>query len=441
MGQDYFHLTRKYRRCSSSPCFKTTISFCRLPSGDILGNLALVQYNFTGEGHHFVWKCHGNSQKSKIPYQRTNESTKYKLKCNLQQHFPKEAFQKTTRELGGTKNAQSAEATPRNRKQAYNMKQQTVGCARQSSTNDVLGSLLAMKNKERWCDGQTTFIRSIQTHQNPLFIVLGSSAQFENLKAYCTSEVVSSILTFDPPFNIGKYSVTPVTYQDLLVVSKPTGEHLICVGPILINQNLTKDVYTDFVYCIQKNCPGLKEELRAFGTDGEKPLEQSSSERFRSSVKLRCMSHFRNNVKDHLKALEYSYRTEITNQIFGYHLYGVYHEGLVDAETPEMLDTLFESVRTTWEETSPSFVRWFGTTTVMIKETMLPKVRTAAGMGCSSQKKFNTHCSESNSHAIEHKENYQEVSLPKFVEDMKQLRADFDDGFVKGITGEEGSTK
>ena len=122
VGEDYFHLTRKYRRCSSSPDFKRTISFCRSPSGDILGNLALVQYNFTGEEHPFVLKCHGNSQKSKIPYQRTNESTKYKLKCNLQQHFPKEAFQKTTRELGGTMNAQSAGVTPRNRKQAYNMK-------------------------------------------------------------------------------------------------------------------------------------------------------------------------------------------------------------------------------------------------------------------------------------------------------------------------------
>ena len=331
-------------------------------------------------------------------------------------------------------NAQSAGVTPRNRKQAYTMKQQTAGCARQSSTNDVLGSLLAMANEERWCDGQTTFIRTIQTHPNPLFIVLGSSTQFQNLKCYCPSELVSSILTVDPTFNIGKYSVTPVTYQDLLLVSKRTGEHPICIGPILISQNLTKEVYTDFVYCIQKNCPGLKEELRAFGTDGEKPLEQSFSEGFPSAVKLRCMSHFRNNVKDHLKALEDSSTTEITNQIFGYHFDGVYHEGLVDADSSEMFDTLFESVRTKWEEKSPSFVRWFATTTTMIKETMLPKVRTAAGLGCPS-KKFYTHCSESNNHVIKHKENYQEVSLPKFVEDMKQLRADFDDEFVKAITG------
>ncbi|CAH3172003.1 unnamed protein product [Porites evermanni] len=99
------------------------------------------------------------------------------------------------------------------------------------------------------------------------------------------------------------------------------------------------------------------------------------------------MSHFRNNVKDHLKAREDSSTTEITNQIFGYHLDGVYHEGLVDAESSEMFDSLFESVRTKWEEKSPSFVRWFATTTTMIKETMLPKVRTAAGLGCPPPKK------------------------------------------------------
>ena len=108
-------------------------------------------------------KCHGNSQKSKTPYQRTNESTKYKLKCNLQQHFPKEAFQKNTREIEGMMNAQSAGVTPRNRKQAYNMKQHTVGCAHQSSTNDVLGSLLTMANEERvrWSNQHPNLSKSI----------------------------------------------------------------------------------------------------------------------------------------------------------------------------------------------------------------------------------------------------------------------------------------
>lgn len=41
---------------------------------------------------------------------------------------------------------------------------------------------------------QTTFIRSIRTHPNPLF-VLGCGTQFElkNLKAYSTSELVPQV--------------------------------------------------------------------------------------------------------------------------------------------------------------------------------------------------------------------------------------------------------
>lgn len=434
-GETHYFLTRKYRRCASSPDLKRTISYCRTPSGEILGNIALVQYNFEGEEHTFPLKPHGNSRKNKEPYQRTKETTKNVLRSNLEQNTPKEAFQKTTRDLGGTMHACSAAQTPRNRKQAYNMKQSTKTCLQQSQSNDVLASLLTMANEERWGDSKHSFIRSIQTFPNPLFLVLSTSTQLQNLYVYCTSELVSSVLTIDPTFNIGKYSVTPVTYQDLLLVSKRTGEHPICIGPMLISQNLTKDVYTDFVYCIQKNCPRLKEELRTFGTDGEKALEQAFTEGFPSAVKLRCMSHFRNNVKEHLKALEVSERNEIIDQIFGYNTGdGVYHEGMVDADSPQMFDTLYESVRGEWEKKCPPFVRWFDKNTSIVKETMLANVRTSGGLGY-PPKKFYTHNSESNNHVIKHKEKYQEVSLPKFVQDMKQLRADYDDEFVKAITG------
>ena len=70
----------------------------------------------------------------------------------------------------------------------------------------------------------------------------------------------------------------------------------------------------------------------------------------------------------------------------------------------------------------------------MIKESMLANVRKAAGLG-SPPATFYTHCSESNNHVIKHKECYREVSLPQFVGDMKQLRRDYEDDFVKAITG------
>ena len=117
--------------------------------------------------------------------------------------------------------ATSAGQTPRNRKQAYNMKQHKhVGpMSLEHRSSDVLGSLLSMANDEKQGDPNNVFIRSIQTHPNPLLLVLATATQFQNLETYCTSQYVSSVMTIDPTFNIGKFSVTPVTYQYLLLIS------------------------------------------------------------------------------------------------------------------------------------------------------------------------------------------------------------------------------
>ncbi|KAJ7394459.1 hypothetical protein OS493_000270 [Desmophyllum pertusum] len=292
-----------------------------------------------------------------------------------------------------------------------------------------------MANDEKQGDTNNVFIRSIQTHPNPLFLVLSTATQFQNLETYCTSEYASSVMTIDPTFNIGKFSVTPVTYQDLLLVSKRTGEHSICIGPLLVSQNLTYDVFSDFIYCLQKNCPSIKNGLRSFGTDGERALEKALAEGFPKSVKLRCMSHFRNNVKEHLKDVDKESKTKIINQVFGQNSGdGIYKEGLLDADSGELFQSLYESVRDDWKEITPTFVSWFDTKIPTIKESMLANVRKAAGLG-SPPAKFYTHSSESNNHVIKHKERYREVSLPQFVQDMKELRRDYDDDFVKAITG------
>ena len=175
--------------------------------------------------------------------------------------------------------------------------------------------------------------------------------------------------------------------------------------------------------------------LRSFGTDGEKALEKALVEGFPNSVKLRCMSHFRNNVKEHLKDVSVENRSKIVNQIFGQNDGdGIYKEGLLDADSPELFQSLYESVRDDWSAISHSFVSWFDSKIPTMKESMIASVRKAAGLG-SPPAKFYTHDSESNNHVIKHKERYREVSLPQFVKDMKELRKDYDDDFVKAITG------
>ena len=121
---------------------------------------------------------------------------------------------------------------------------------------------------------------------------------------------------------------------------------------------------------------GAKYLTQGTTTSGEKALEQAFTGGFPSGVKLRCMSHFRNN---NLKALEVSERNEIIDQIFGYNTGdGVYHEGMVDADSPQMFDTLYESVWEKWEKKCPPFVCWFDKNTSLVKETMLANVHVVA---------------------------------------------------------------
>jgi hypothetical protein len=92
-GENHYFLVRKYKRCSSSPDLKRTISYCYMPSGEILGNMALVQYNFSREEHIFPVKCHGNARKNKEPYYRTKESTRNVMRYHIQNETPKEDVQ------------------------------------------------------------------------------------------------------------------------------------------------------------------------------------------------------------------------------------------------------------------------------------------------------------------------------------------------------------
>ena len=83
------------------------------------------------------------------------------------------------------------------------------------------------------------------------------------------------------------------------------------------------------------------ESLRAFGTDGEKPQEKALTGGFPCALKLRCTSHFRNNVKAHLKDVNIVDTTKILNQIFGHNVGdGTYNEGMLDADSQKFKECL-----------------------------------------------------------------------------------------------------
>ena len=61
------------------------------------------------------------------------------------------------------------------------------------------------------------------------------------------------------------------------------------------------------------------------------------------------MKQFRNNLKDQLKDIAMEKKIEIVNQVFGYNDgSGVYIEGILDADSDEVFESLYESVRDEW---------------------------------------------------------------------------------------------
>ena len=63
-------LVRCYRKNKAAEDFRRVISYLRGSNGDIINDVALVQYFFDNEPYEFVVGGHGNS-KSSVPFQPT----------------------------------------------------------------------------------------------------------------------------------------------------------------------------------------------------------------------------------------------------------------------------------------------------------------------------------------------------------------------------------
>ena len=118
-----YHLTREYRKQGD---FRQTIFYLNDIHSDIVNNVALLQYTFTGKGHDLAPTVHGNTKRKKV-FTRTKPSVRRKLQENLSRHSVSEAVAKTRRELGGPLSLSSDAEMPRGRTQAYDMKRARVG--------------------------------------------------------------------------------------------------------------------------------------------------------------------------------------------------------------------------------------------------------------------------------------------------------------------------
>ena len=144
------------------------------------------------------------------------------------------------------------------------------------------------------CYHENEFVRAVEAAPGPM-CVLATNQQLVDLERFCTGQE-ASVASIDPTFNLGPFSVTPITYHNLLVKTTRNGNHPNMLGP---HQTKTLRPFHYFASTLIRLNPKLS-GLKAYGTDGEPELIKAFGMCF---PKVRCTNHIRQNIKDKLRQL------------------------------------------------------------------------------------------------------------------------------------------
>ena len=101
-------------------------------------------------------------------------------------------------------------------------------------------------------------------------------------------------LSWDFTFDLGKsppYYVLAFSYRNITLINKTTGKSPIMLGPVLVCHK--KDEKAAKLLCdkLLDVCPGLAENLRVLGADGENRILHETCNAFPFATLLLCIGH------------------------------------------------------------------------------------------------------------------------------------------------------
>ena len=339
-----------------------------------------MQYWFdSGREHKVLIRSHGNSKKRKQSFCRTHPSTMKVLKEEAQNCPPKEAVSIIYEEKGGIMGATCLGELPRNRDQVSNMRRTVNSKLPLCSNKGLRDPLFMVMEQCKLCESGDKFVRVVTASPEPMCI-LATDQQLNDLVRFATNPNKFCVISIDPTFSLGDFSVTCIAYRNLLVIDTRTGESPIMLGPMLVHQRKLYATYHFFSSTLIGIVPKLANVL-AFGTDGEEAVVKAFKQQFSFAIHLRCFRHMKQDIQRKLSV-----------DIFGQKDGPTFFEGLVDVNSEAEFDEKLCFLERKWEkmeyqrgkklENKISFHAWFTKYHAEeIKSTMIQSVREAAGLG------------------------------------------------------------
>ena len=219
------------------------------------------------------------------------------------------------------------------------------------------------ESKKQVSNKKTAFIRDVRVAPEPLCILATDRRQLNDLKRFCCNPVEYRLFTVDPTFNIGKYNVTPITYQHLLLENRRDGKHPSLIGPVLLHEKKTTETYSTFSGTLRTLEPELR-DVMAFGTDDEEALIQGFRNNFDRSVHLLCELHLEKNVEKKLQDMGIvgEAKASIVADIFGKTTGMVKESGLTEAHDEDKFQNMLHNLKEKWSvlhKNGTEFHTWF----------------------------------------------------------------------------------
>ena len=217
------------------------------------------------------------------------------MKKGAENSSPKEAVSTVYKKQGGMMEATSIDELPRNRQQISNIRSKFSANSSICSNKGLRDPLFMVMEQIKLCQSGDKCVRVVTACPEPMCI-LASDHQLADLSRFGTDPSLFSVLSIDPTFSLGDFSVTCITYRHLLVTNPCTGQSPVMLGPLFVHQSKSYTTYHFFSSSLLGIAPKLVGVL-AFGTDGEEALVKAFKQQLQFAVHLRCFRHMKQDIK------------------------------------------------------------------------------------------------------------------------------------------------
>ena len=404
---------RQYGKHQATPEFRRIITSVTDYEGATVPK-AIVQYFFNGGKKVPVnIQPHGNS-KSERPYFRTQPSTIQAIKDESKLKTASMAYSDIFEAAGGITECKSISEEPRNKTQIYNARRNSNSKEGKDEIFDLLELL-----KQHQSTNDKGFLREVLIGSSPCAI-LASQKQLDNIVRFCCQEHDFSVLGIDATFNLGDFYVTLTTYRNIFLRKPSTKKLPVFLGPAFMHMERRSQDYQSFFSSLLKLEPRIS-DLKAYGTDGEKPLITALETCFPGVTSLRCFIHKKKNIEEHLKGSTNLVKKEIMQDIFGSRDCEVFNMGLVDSDSEESFDISLGQLQQRWERLAPGFHKWFiAQQANVFRSSMIRPVRERAQLG-SPPVEFTNNPNESSNSVVKHWTSFKKNTWPAFIEKLQKL--------------------